>query len=142
MERRVRPTGTGLFMIELVMAVGIFALCAAVCVGLFVRAETLSRGSADRDQAVAAARSASEAFRARGGDLEAAAQVLEGARIADGSLVVGYDESWRATASGAVYTLTLAPVEAEGYALAAVTVTGGDGETLAAWEVAALEAAS
>lgn len=142
MERRVRPTGTGLFMIELVMAVGIFALCAAVCVGLFVRAETLSRGSADRDQAVAAARSASEAFRARGGDLEAAAQVLEGARIADGSLVVGYDESWRATVSGAVYTLTLAPVAAEGYALAEVTVTGGDGETLAGWEVAALEAAS
>ena len=46
-EERIRPTRSGLFMIELLIAVGVFTLCAAVCVGLFVRSEVMSRESAD-----------------------------------------------------------------------------------------------
>ena len=45
-EERIRPTRSGLFMIELLIAVGVFTLCAAVCVGLFVRSEVMRRSDA------------------------------------------------------------------------------------------------
>ena len=33
---RIKPTRSGLFAIELLIAVGVFSLCAAICVGLFL----------------------------------------------------------------------------------------------------------
>ena len=42
----VRSSRSGLLVIELVIAVGVFALCAAICVGLFVQADRVSRDSA------------------------------------------------------------------------------------------------
>lgn len=42
----VRSSRSGLLVIELVIAVGVFALCAAICVGLFVQADSVSRDSA------------------------------------------------------------------------------------------------
>ena len=64
MDERIKPTKSGLFAIELLIAVGVFSLCAAICVGLFVRSEIISQDSADLNQAVTAARSASECFKA------------------------------------------------------------------------------
>ena len=51
MEERIRPTKSGLFAIELLIAVGVFSLCAAICVGLFVRSEVMSQESADLTRA-------------------------------------------------------------------------------------------
>ena len=70
MAERIKPTRSGLFAIELLIAVGVFSLCAAICVGLFVRSEVMSQESADLTRAVSEARSVAECFKAAGGDLE------------------------------------------------------------------------
>ena len=77
-EERIRPTRSGLFMIELLIAVGVFTLCAAVCVGLFVRSEVMSRESDDLTRMTTEARNVVECWKAAGGDFEQAAQLCGG----------------------------------------------------------------
>ena len=133
MGERIRPTRSGLFAIELLIAVGIFSLCAAICVGLFVRSEIMSQDSADLDRAVTEARSAAECFKAAGGDLEETAR-LTGGELAQDALHLRYDEN---------FELVLTPVQEDGYISAVLSVrrTGADEEILA-WDIAVLEAAS
>lgn len=92
MEERIRPTRSGLYMIELLIAVGVFTFCAAVCVGLFVRSERMSRDSADLTRAVSEARNVSECFKAAGGDLARTA-ALCGGTVDGGVLTVSNDET-------------------------------------------------
>lgn len=157
MEERIRPTKSGLFAIELLIAVGIFSLCAAICVGLFVRAEVMSQDAADLNRAVSAARSAAECYKAVGGDLDRTAE-LTGGRVEKGRLVLAYDQDWQplgecATGELRLFLLELTPREAEGYAAAELRVTGPlteesfliedvlekEGEALLSWDVASRE---
>ena len=55
-----------LFLLELVLDLFVFALCAAVCVGLLVRAHGLSRKSGRLTQAVYLAQTAAETWRSHG----------------------------------------------------------------------------
>jgi len=124
-------------MIELLTAVGIFALCAAVCMGLFAKAETISQDCADQDRAVEAARSAAAVFRLYGwGDdlLELSGGVEE-----NGNVTVRYDREWRSAQGDPAYTLTLAPVPEKPCPEAELRVTRSDGKELLCWRVAALE---
>ena len=133
MEERIKPTRSGLFAIELLIAVGIFSLCAAICVGLFVRSEVMSRDSADLNRAVAEARSAAECFKAAGGDLEKTAR-LTGGELAEDILILRYDEN---------FELTLTPVQEGGYISAVLSVNRyGTEESILVWNVAVLEVAS
>ena len=126
MRERIRPTRSGLFAIELVAAVGVFILCAAVCVGVIVQAEVMSRDSADLVRAVNEARNAAECFKAADGDLERTAALFGGELQSVGaalSVVQTYDENWNrfyspqadqtpsaaTTADGISYRLCLTP---------------------------------
>ena len=60
------PKRTNLFLIELVFNLFIFALCAAVCVGLLLHARRLSQESERLTQAVTLAQSAAESLRTGG----------------------------------------------------------------------------
>ena len=60
------PKRTNLFLIELVFNLFIFALCAAVCVGLLLHARRLSQESERLSQAVTLAQSAAESLRTGG----------------------------------------------------------------------------
>ena len=133
MEERIQPTRSGLFAIELLITVGIFTLCAAICVGLFVRAEVMSRDSADLNRAVTEARNAAECFKAAGGDLEETAR-LTGGELAEDTLLLRYDGD---------HELTLAPVREEGYVSAVVSVRRTDtDEEILVWDIAVLEEAA
>ena len=57
------PKRANLFLLELVLDLFIFALCAAVCVGLLLHARRLSQESGQLTQAVSLAQSAAEALR-------------------------------------------------------------------------------
>lgn len=57
------PKRTNLFLIELVFNLFIFALCAAVCVGLLLHARRISQESEQLTQAVSLAQSAAESLR-------------------------------------------------------------------------------
>lgn len=148
---RIKPTRSGLFAIELLIAVGVFSLCAAICVGLFVRSEVMSQDSADLNRAVAEARSAAECFKAVGGDLKKTAELTGGQISGDTTLFISYDQSWHKLDAGAEsafdITLTLRPEG--GYTGASLSVQRYDrtekettGTTILFWEIAALEVAS
>ena len=133
MRERIKPTRSGLFAIELLIAVGIFSLCAAICVGLVVRAEVMSRDSADLDRAVTEARSAAECFKAAGGDLEETAR-LTGGEVAEGRLLLRY---------GGEFELMITPTRENGYISAVLSVRrAGAGEDILVWDIAVLEEAA
>lgn len=149
---RIKPTRSGLFAIELLIAVGVFSLCAAICVGLFVRSEVMSQDSADLNRAVAEARSAAECFKAAGGDLEKTAELTGGEVLQGDALFVEFDENWQKLPAGAQgtfeVTIVLDQLPAGGFldytrALLEVkryTRAGGEttGESVLLWDIAAL----
>ena len=152
MDERIKPTKSGLFAIELLIAVGVFSLCAAICVGLFVRSEIISQDSADLNQAVTAARSASECFKAAGGDLQRTAE-LTGGEVSNGVLFLEFDGDWQKLPAGEPgtfeLTMTLQTAESDSYSSALLDVkrwtrseTETVGESVLVWEVAALEVVS
>ena len=152
MDERIKPTKSGLFAIELLIAVGVFSLCAAICVGLFVRSEIISQDSADLNQAVTAARSASECFKAAGGDLQRTAE-LTGGEVSNGVLFLEFDGDWQKLPAGEhgtfELTMTLQTAESDSYSSALLDVkrwtrseTETVGESFLVWEVAALEVVS
>ena len=110
-------SASSLFLIELIVAIGFFAVASAVCLQLFVRARLVSIESADLSRATLAAQSAAEAYRGCDGDIKALA-ILLGEEEQDGSLLLRYDAEWRPSAQqGAAYQLA---------------VTGGGGRPLSA----------
>lgn len=158
MDERIKPTRSGLFAIELLIAVGVFSLCAAICVGLFVRSEVISQDSADRNRAVAEARSAAEGFKAAGGDLQRTAELIGGKQGGtltpdQTALFVEFDQNWQVPRSeqDVAFELTIAPNRTEdggdlGYTGALLEVkrytrTEGEavGESILLWDIAALE---
>ena len=152
MDERIKPTKSGLFAIELLIAVGVFSLCAAICVGLFVRSEIISQDSADLNQAVTAARSASECFKAAGGDLQRTAE-LTGGEVSNGVLFLEFDGDWQKLPAGEPgtfeLTMTLQTAESDSYSSALLDVkrwtrseTETVGESFLVWQVAALDVVS
>ena len=156
MEERIKPTRSGLFAIELLIAVGIFSLCAAICVGLFVRSEVMSQNSADLNRAVGEARSAAECFKAAGGDLQKTADLTGGGVLEGNTFFVEYDENWQKLPTGeqGAFEMTIvrdlppaggqpdyvgALLEVKRYNRAGGETTG---ESLLLWDIAALEVAS
>jgi hypothetical protein len=81
-----------LFLIEQLIVITIFALCASVCVKIFVASYIMANDARDMNRALVAAKNGAECFKAYG-DAEKAAAVLGGA--ASGG-VVYYDAFWRA----------------------------------------------
>ena len=151
MGERIRPTRSGLFAIELLIAVGIFSLCAAICVGLFVRAEVMSRDSADLNRAVTEARNAAECFKAAGGNLVETARLTGGELASGGKLVLEFDANWNKLAPGTAGTFELLLLSApgNGYAGASLSVKRYDardgldpGEIILVWDMSVLEGAS
>ena len=144
MEERVRPTRSGLFTIELLVAVGVFTLCAAICVGLFVRSEVISRDSADLNRAVTEAQRVAECFKASGGDISRTAKLV-GCAPGETVLTIVYDANWQRLNAGedGVFRLDLEASEQEGFVFAELSVArAGEAELILSWPVAALEAMS
>ena len=150
MQERIKPTRSGLFAIELLISVGIFSLCAAICVGLFVRSEVMSQDSANLSRAVTEAKSAAECFKAAGGDLEKTVGLIGGEIVAGDTLFLEYDADWNKLGPGTVGTFELAllPTPESGFTRASLSVKRYDvkdgvtvGETFLVWDIAAWEVA-
>ncbi len=69
---------TPLVLMEQLIMVLVFALAAALCVGIFARADQTAEDTRFRDDAVVLAQNGAEVIKACGGDLETAARILEG----------------------------------------------------------------
>lgn len=135
----VRRSRSGLLVIELIIAVGVFSLCAAICVGLFVQADTISRESAALGQAVSLSQNTAERYKTVGGDLEQLAHMLNTSCGTDGTLEIAFDQDWQPTQEQtACYRLTIIPQSAEGLHKAELCVQDTQtGQTLLALPLAA-----
>lgn len=126
----MRTSRSGLLVLELVIAVGVFSLCAAICIGLFVQADRVSRESDALFRAVSASQNVAEQYKAAGGDLDRLAEACGAVQAADGSLTLAFDTGWSpvSPADGtAGYRLTVRPETAQGYARASLSVQQADG---------------
>lgn len=84
---------SGLFLIELILALLFFSVTSAVCMQIFGTSAVMVEQKEDRDAAVDASVNAAECLKAAGGDLAGAAKLLEaaallgnGAAVSDGVL--------------------------------------------------------
>ena len=102
-----------LFLIEQIIVIAVFAICAAACVRILTAAYFTANDTQATSNAVLKAESAAETFKATNGDIDAIASILGGTSgtAADGvaGVAVYYDSSWQVTTEGnASYHLGLA----------------------------------
>ncbi|NLB29112.1 MAG: hypothetical protein GX823_02635 [Clostridiales bacterium] len=87
---------TSLFLIELMIALLLFAFCAAICIQLFHASNKRTVSADDLTKAVFQATSAAEIYKSTGGDLKAMAGNYNATQLQyrDGALTVYYDKDW------------------------------------------------
>ncbi len=92
-----KSSKTTLFLMELMIVILMFSLCAAVCLSLFGASRTMADDSDNLNHAVILSKSAASCYKAANGDLAATAQLMYGAE-AEGNvvdtIVFYYDEQW------------------------------------------------
>ncbi|MDO5415608.1 MAG: hypothetical protein Q4F29_00265 [Lachnospiraceae bacterium] len=93
-----KRSGSGIFLMEMILVSGFFLFCAAVCIQVFVRADSMSRRARELNEAVLAAQSIAEEWKA--GELEAAAE-LEQPEDQKGSETVPEPENQRGSENAA-----------------------------------------
>lgn len=105
---------TSLVLMEQLIMVLVFALAAALCLQVFVRADRISRETGRRDLAVSLAQNAAETLKACRGDLEEAARILQGSKEQEGCMVY-YDQTANPVKEGAQwqYRLEIAGMDAD-----------------------------
>lgn len=96
MHKQHAPKAT-LFLMELVIVIFFFSICAAICVNMFGSAQQMADDSENLSRAVVEARSAASCYKAADGDLEKTAYLLDGVQL-DDSAAVYFDEAWNKTA--------------------------------------------
>ncbi len=86
-----KRSGSGIFLMEMIMVCGFFLLSAAVCIQVFLRADSMSRLAREKNQAVLAAESLADTWKVYG--LEGLAPILEG----DSCPMVCWNAAWERT---------------------------------------------
>ena len=153
MRNKSALSGSGLFLIELLFGLMIFALTAAICLEIFVGSHQISNESSKLNHAVIKAQSGAECFKAAHGDLGETAMLLNGYLVEESDTVWQYfDSDWNAVFGiqrdsdgkpvNADYTLEVRRLSTQArYTSAEVVVNDVSGNLIfsipvAAWEVA------
>lgn len=114
-------TGFGPSLIELVVAVALFAVAAAICVRIFAGAKALSDEGARLSRSVIAAQTVAESFKATGGSAEKTARLCGGDLGGEG-FTVSYDEDFAPSGGEGRYLLTGAVSEENGVIMCKICV--------------------
>lgn len=116
-----------LMLVELLLALMFFAVCAAICLRLFVTARQMGEQSVAMDNAVIQAQNAAEAWKSSGGDITKTLALLGGEYDPMRSVafeVIAFDEHWEITDSeDYAYYMLLIPMANE----LSVTIQDHDG---------------
>jgi len=97
MNNRSRST---LFLIEQLIVIAVFALCAAACVRILTAAYFSARESRDLSNALHTAESGAESFKATGGDVRKVSEILGGVTRSNfpeygaSSVIVYFNSDW------------------------------------------------
>ena len=113
---------SGLFLMELIIAIAFFAVSSAVCVQLFAMAHNLSSRSVGIQMAVMNAQSAAESFKSTGGDIDSMTSILQSS-VVDDTLVLGFDENWIRSSHDIRFVMVVEIDASTALATAVITVT-------------------
>jgi len=93
MAQRSKST---LFLIEQLIVIAVFAICAAACISIFTAAYFYTNDSAAASKAIVKAENAAEVFKATGGNVADVAEILGGTVLStDSSMIVYYNDQWQ-----------------------------------------------
>lgn len=95
-----------MLLLELVLMIFIFSICAAVCISIFTSSRQMSDDSRNTGHAVSWAQSAAEAYKAAEGDSAEAASYI-GAQTTDNGFVMNFDSDWTETDANGRFRLEL-----------------------------------
>ena len=107
---------SSLFLIEQIIVIAVFAICAVVCVKIFAESHIISSTGADINNALLLAKSGAESFKAAPNDTDVIAELL-GVNLNRqyGQLFAYYDNTWRpCDAEDALYILSFMPYDGTG----------------------------
>jgi predicted small secreted protein len=80
---------------EQLVVIFVFAVCAAVCISIFVESYLIGKGSLELNNAIRIAGNGAESYISAGGDTTNTARFLGAVNsVYQGDLVVYYDEHW------------------------------------------------
>lgn len=134
----VRQSGSKLtlFLMELLLVVLFFSICAAICVSVFGNANGLAQKSNDMNHAAVELKNAANCFKAAEGDFTVTADLLE-VTSTEQRIVIGYDKKWKKTTEADAWhcLLELEPVGIAGEAL--LTMRYPDGTVLSSIQIRA-----
>lgn len=97
---RKSNSGTGMFLMEMMVVVFFFILCASICILAFVRADRMSRRAMERNHAVSAAESMAEVWKLEGIEGLSERMDADADPGSPGSCVVRWDAEWRTVGVG------------------------------------------
>ena len=115
-------SGSGLFLMEMIMVVFFFILCASTCILVFVRSNNMSKLAQNTNQSVLQSESIAECWKS-GGE-EAVLTVMNGQKDGDGQYSFYWNQDWDAVseASEASFCATLSVTETDGMANGVISV--------------------
>ena len=93
-----RRSGSTLFLMEQLIVIAVFALCAAACVSILTISFIYARDSRNMSRALTAAESAADSFKAFSGNTSQTADILNGfvySAAGGDALTVYFDENWQ-----------------------------------------------
>ena len=112
MNRRSRST---LFLMEQLIVVATFAVCAAACVKIMTVSYFIASETRDISYAIKAAESTAECYKAVSGDFGITARIMGGRAVdinGTNAMITYYDEKWNVCGEGdAAYVLRLLSVD-------------------------------
>ena len=104
---------SSLFLMEQLIVIAIFAVCACICVNIFIGSFLMANDTRNLNRALAAAKGGAECYKAYG-DLKKTAAVLGGSEHSGPVAVVYYDTEWRTCGeTEAAYVLRLKELHPE-----------------------------
>lgn len=134
---------SALFLMEQLIVILIFALCAAVCAEIFAASFILSSDSKDINNALLIAECGAESYKAANGNAKKAALILTGSvDDTDTTIYAYYDKSRQACAKNeAAYVLSISDITADetpaSLLFGGISVQKTGGEEIIAFTVAA-----
>lgn len=115
--KNYRTHKSGLFLIELILAITFFSLASAVCLQLFVKSHLLSQETTQLNTGINLATSIAEIFRQNYGDMEAVQKLMPELKPtnSENHYIAFYkEEGLPCQKADAFYTLTMENSEIEG----------------------------
>jgi len=134
-----------LFLIEQLIVIAVFAICAVACISILTSAFFFAMDSGDTSRALIQAESSAEIFKATGGNLQSVAELMGGDIGYDDSnrpkLTVFFDRQWQVVSQeqsgGFVLNIVGEPELSQSLSLGELSVSRTAGDSLVSFPLAA-----